>query len=117
MSVFGNEPTRDDGYTLTNVRRAPGFWDLLPATTMIATMFLAPSGALAAELSDGTLVPVRSLNAITTEDAHDGDPLEFVVIRDVVVGDAVVIARGTLVLGEVVEAQRARWGDFKRHGA
>lgn len=117
MSPCGNAPGNDRARPLvTPTRRPAGLWDLVPVTTVAAMIFLAPSGGLAAELADGTLVPLRPVGTITSESAKEGDRVGFVVIRDVVVGDTVVIARGTQATGKVIEARRARWGTFEHHG-
>jgi hypothetical protein len=69
-----------------------------------------PSSAAAARLSDGTPIRVRILGVITSETSIAGDPLEFVVVRDVVRDGEVVIPRGARVSGAVVDARRMSVG-------
>jgi hypothetical protein len=71
---------------------------------------LVPATASATRLPDGTRIRVRLLHPITSETSKDGQPLEFVVVSDVVVDGEVVIAKGTRVAGTIVKAKRARWG-------
>lgn len=83
-------------------------------TLAVATlMALLPSRASAARLLDGTRLHVRLLRVITSESSAIGEPLDFVVSRDVVddAGD-VVIARGTRVTGTLVDAARVKLGFF-----
>src|SRR5438105_4439611 len=64
-------------------------------------MVLLPSKAAAAQLPDGTRVPVRLLNVITSETSATGDFIEFVVTRDIVVSGEVVIPRGSHTVGVI----------------
>jgi hypothetical protein len=73
-------------------------------------VLLLPSSAAAARLSDGTPIRVRILGVITSETSIAGDPLEFVVVRDVVRDGVVVIPRGARVSGAVVDARRMSVG-------
>jgi hypothetical protein len=88
----------------------------LVVCTGLAWLMLAAPAAVAAELQDGTIVHVRLVSPITSEDAKAGDTVRFVVTRDVVVDGAVVIARKTPVLGKVVAARRASWGFIDHRG-
>jgi len=71
---------------------------------------IVPAPVAAAQLLDGTTVQVRLLTPINSEDTLTGDPIEFVVLRDVLADGVVVIARNTKVSGTVVAARRASWG-------
>ena len=73
-----------------------------------------PSTVFAAELRDSTRVPVRLQGEINSETSRVGQPITFVVITDVIVGDTVVIKKDTVVMGVVVRARRMRWG-FLQH--
>ena len=73
-----------------------------------------PSTVFAAELRDSTRVPVRLQGEINSETSRVGQPIKFVVITDVIVGDTVVIKKDTVVMGVVVRARRMRWG-FLQH--
>jgi hypothetical protein len=88
------------------------------AIVLLCTV-IAPQGAAAsaAQLPDGTRVQVRLVTFINSDDSKAGDAIEFVVVRDVVVDDVVVIAQGTRVLGTVVKARRARRGFASHHHA
>jgi len=66
-------------------------------------------------LPDGTSIRVRLVGVVNTDRAQKGDPLEFVVMKDVVIGNQVLIARGARVTGQVVKAQRASAGWRPRH--
>src|SRR5262245_49793304 len=54
---------------------------------------------------------------IDSERSVCGEPLRFVVTRDVVAGDHILIRRGTSVAAVVVKARRAKWGWFLPHHA
>jgi hypothetical protein len=82
----------------------------LVACTGLASLVLATPPAVAAELQDGTIVHIRLVSPITSEDAKAGKTIAFVVTRDVVVDGAVVIARKTPAVGIVVAARRASFG-------
>jgi hypothetical protein len=58
-------------------------------------------------LPAGTLLQVRTAEAIDTKRAVDGTPVQFTVIRDVTVGGALAIPRGATVHGVVTEVKKA----------
>jgi hypothetical protein len=76
---------------------------------------LAPSTCFAAELPDSTRISVRLVGGIDSESAKVGQLIQFAVMNDVVVDDAVLIKRDTVVVGEVVRARRVHWGFTHRH--
>lgn len=80
------------------------------ASAMFLLATLAPSTCIGAELPDSTRISVRLVGGITSESAKVGQLLEFLVMNDVVVDDAVLIKRDTVVVGEVVRARRVHWG-------
>jgi len=85
--------------------------NLLSATALAClALSTAPASAATAQLLDGTVVQMRLISPISSEDAKAGDKLRFVVTRDVVVDGVVLIARGTPADGAVVAARRASWG-------
>lgn len=84
---------------------------------LLFLMTLTASTLSAAELRDGTRIQVRLLTFISSEESKEGDPIEFVVTKDVVADGRVLIAGGTRVLGSVVKAKRARWGDSSNRHA
>lgn len=74
----------------------------------------APAAALAVAqepsevvIPDGTEINVVTIEEISSKTAVEGDPLTFKVDDDVVVGGKVVIAKGTLVKGEVSNAKKS----------
>jgi hypothetical protein len=88
----------------------------LVASAGLTALMLATPTAAAAQLQDGTIVNVRLVSPITSEDAKPGDAIALVVTKDVVVNGAVLIARKTPAVGSVVVARRASWG-FTWHRA
>ncbi len=58
-------------------------------------------------LPAGTLLQVRTSEAISNKRASDGTPVEFTVIRDVNVGGVLAIPRGATVHGVVTYSKRA----------
>jgi hypothetical protein len=59
-------------------------------------------------LADGSRVPVRLLQQVSSETATEGAPLNFEVVEDVRLGGRVIIKQGTPVRGVVVEAAAKR---------
>lgn len=58
-------------------------------------------------LPAGTLLQVRTAEAISNKRASDGTPVQFTVIRDVNVGGALAIPRGATVQGVVTYSKRS----------
>jgi hypothetical protein len=77
---------------------------------MVLFAAMAPSTCFGAELPDSTRISVRLVGGVDSESAKVGQLLQFVVMNDVVVDDAVLIKRDTVVVGEVVRARRVHWG-------
>lgn len=89
------------------------------AVTLVFVMLAqtaAPAAALAAQgpapsteinLPDGTEITVVTTEEISSKTATEGDALTFKVDEDVKVNDKVVIAKGTLVKGEVSNAKKS----------
>ena len=96
------------------MRKVRGGAGTMCATALFLFIFLfvtlVPSTCFAAELPDSTRITVRLVGGIDSESAKVGQLLQFVVMNDVVVDDAVVIKRDTVVVGEVVRARRVHWG-------
>jgi len=80
------------------------------AAVVALVPYFCSAPVCAAELRDGTPVPVRLVGMINSETTNPGQPLVFVVTEDVRIGGAVVITRGTPVAGLVTRARRAHWG-------
>jgi hypothetical protein len=55
----------------------------------------------------GTLLMLRTNEPVTSKRASVGEPVQFTVIQDVVVGDVLAIPRGATVYGVVTNAQRS----------
>lgn len=68
-----------------------------------------PSTRQAAEIviPDGTELTVITTEEITSKTAVEGDPISFKVDEDVTVNGKVVIAKGTLVKGEISNAKKS----------
>jgi hypothetical protein len=61
-------------------------------------------------LPEGTLLQVRTSEAVDSKRARDGTPIQFTVIRDVSFGDVLAIPRGATVRGMVTEIRKS--GEF-----
>lgn len=62
----------------------------------------------ARRLPDGTKVPLRLMETISSGTAKDGDAVNFTVVEDIVADGEVIIKQGTPVRGVVVQAQGKR---------
>jgi len=58
-------------------------------------------------LREGTQVPLKFANAISSKTANQGDPVEFLLDEDVKVGDTLIVAKGTHALAVVSGAKKA----------
>jgi hypothetical protein len=87
----------------------------LVSCAVLASLTVAASAARAAELQDGTIIHVRLVSPISSEDAKAGNSVAFVVTKDVIVDGAVVIARKTPAVGAIVAARRASFGFISHH--
>jgi hypothetical protein len=67
-----------------------------------------PAWAGARRLPDGTRIPVRTMEQLSSATLKDGDPVTFAVVEDVVVDGEVVIKQGTPVRGAIVDAEAKR---------
>ena len=88
-----------------------------PATTAANSPAAAPPDAQAALHAEGAAKPIAVPDGaeFTVELAADiplnapaGTPLKFTVVKDVMAGDSVVISKGALVTGQVVDEARKR---------
>ena len=59
-------------------------------------------------LEDGTPVKLRTARTISSADAHTGDTLDFEVLEDIIVKDALIIPKGGIAWGTVTDAQPKR---------
>lgn len=80
----------------------------------VITIFVVISPVLSAEqdpvkelvLSEGTAIEVVTDQAITSKDAKPNDPVKFSVNQDVVVDGNVIVRKGTVAIGSVVNAEK-----------
>ncbi len=87
----------------------------IPAYILL-TMFLLPyvsaqeRSAVPASLTipDGTPIELRLAENVSSDHAHVGDLLDFIVVRDVSVGGFAVIPAGTMARGSVTEVKGRR---------
>ena len=78
-------------------------------TSILAIQSAAPVWAAGERrVPDGTRIPVRLMEQLSSATLKDQDPVNFAVLEDVVVDGEVVIRQGTPVRGVVVEAQAKR---------
>jgi hypothetical protein len=70
-----------------------------------APHYKQPTGPVA--IPQGTLLQLRTSEALDSKRAKDGTPVQFTVIRDVAVGGVLAIPRGATVHGVVTEAKQA----------
>ena len=67
--------------------------------------YKTPTGPVT--IPQGTLLQLRTSEAVGTKKAKDGEPVQFTVIRDVAVGGVLAIPRGATVHGVVTESKKA----------
>ncbi|HET9272536.1 MAG TPA: hypothetical protein VFO31_30370 [Vicinamibacterales bacterium] len=67
-----------------------------------------PAWAGGRRLPDGTRIPVRTMEPLSSATLKDNDPVTFAVVEDVVVDGEVVIKQGTPVRGTIVDAEAKR---------
>src|ERR1700692_2176098 len=60
-------------------------------------------------LEGGTPVKLKISQTVSSADAHLNDRVEFEVLEDIKVADAVIIPKGGIAWGTVTEAQPKRW--------
>ena len=82
---------------------------LSQATTPAVALAIQEPGSSATEvaLPDGTEISVVTTEEISSKTATEGDALTFKVDEDVKVNGKIVIAKGTLVKGEVSNAKKS----------
>jgi hypothetical protein len=69
-----------------------------------------PSGPVT--IPQGTLLQLRTSEALGSKRAKDGEPVQFTVIRDVAVGGVLALPKGATVHGVVSEVKRVGSGDL-----
>ena len=69
-----------------------------------------PSGPVT--ISPGTLIALRTNEAVASKRAQNGAPVEFTVIQDISVGGVLAIPRGAVVHGVIAEVKQVGHGDL-----
>jgi len=69
-----------------------------------------PSGPVT--IPQGTLLQLRTSEALGSKRAKDGEPVQFTVIRDVAVGGVLALPKGATVHGVVSEVKKVGSGDL-----
>jgi hypothetical protein len=69
-----------------------------------------PSGPVT--IPQGTLLQLRTSEALNSKRAKDGEPVQFTVIRDVAVGGVLALPKGATVHGVVTEAKKVGAGEL-----
>jgi len=88
---------------------APAAQPATPAPTpaTVTTASTPQCNANGCLLTEGTEVPLKFVNAISSKTANDGDPVEFVLADDLKVGDAVVVKKDAHATATVSNAKKA----------
>jgi hypothetical protein len=63
-------------------------------------------------IPQGTLLQLRTNEAVGSKKAKDGEPVQFTVIRDVAVGGVLALPKGATVHGVITEAKKVGAGDL-----
>lgn len=77
---------------------------LFSAAALLAAQAVAQS-VTPVSLEDGTPVRLRTVDTISSADAHTDDRVNFEVVDDVKVGNTILIQHGTTAIGTVTQAQ------------
>ena len=80
----------------------PGYY---PPVQPPAPAYETPKGPVT--VPQGTLLQVRTSEALDSKRAKDGNPVQFTVMQDVALGGVLAIARGATVHGVVTESKKA----------
>jgi hypothetical protein len=63
-------------------------------------------------IPQGTLIQVRTMEAVNSKHAQGGEPVQFTIIQDVMVGGVLAIPRGATVHGLIAELKRPEKGSL-----
>ena len=74
-------------------------------STLLLAVQSAAQNAGPVTLDDGTPLRLRTIDTISSADAHVDDRVNFEVVDDIKVGDIVVVRHGTSAIGTVTQAQ------------
>ena len=77
-----------------------------PVTPAPAAEAAVPAKPARLEVPTGTKLPLILHNAITTRNAHPGDPLYLETLFPIVLNNKILIPAGSYVQGEIVDAKR-----------
>jgi len=72
--------------------------------------YAPPTGPVT--IAPGTLIELRTDEAITSKRAQNGAPVEFTVIKDVIAGGGLAIPRGAIMRGVIAEVKQVGHGDL-----
>lgn len=104
-SPYGNNGYSNNGYGQNGYAQNNGYGQSGYRPQYAQPQYQMPSGPLTVQA--GTLIQVRTNEALSSKRAVEGTPVEFTVIHDVFVNGALAIPRGATVHGEVTEVRQA----------
>ena len=81
---------------------------LFGVVTALACQLATPAWAMERRIPDGTRIPVRVMQQLSSASVKSNDQVTFSVVEDVVVDGDVVIKQGTPVRGVIVDAAEKR---------
>lgn len=55
----------------------------------------------------GTIIPLASVDQVKAADVHEGQTVDFRVMRDIMVDGVCVVSQGTIAKGKIVEASKS----------
>lgn len=83
----------------------------------LAVLLLATANLLATDIPRGAKITVRTSNAVSSNRSVFGDPVEAVLVNDLVVNGKVIAVSGALVHGVVSSADPSTSGKFSSPGS
>lgn len=60
-------------------------------------------------LKSGTTIPMQAVSSVRASEVKEGQSVEFMVTRDIVVDGELIIPVGMIVKGEVYQAKKSKW--------
>jgi hypothetical protein len=114
---YSQYPPQQPGYPPPTYGQKPGYPQPPPGYSQRypypppppAPHYSIPNGPIA--LAQGTVLQVRTTDALDNRRAKEGTPVDFTIIRDVTVNGWLAIPRGAIVHGVVTESKNA--GELK----
>src|SRR5579862_1218417 len=82
--------------------------NLILASTLAATLFTASQASAQVTVPDGAKIRVRLEQNLSSDNAEQGETVDFAVTQEVRVGDAVVVANGARATGTIIRAEEKR---------